>query len=107
VLPSCAAVHEPSLERAAHGDAVPFTLAGHGFVCSVLIAMYGHGCWVRSTKLLLWRGDYIDMFDTVVANGVLPNEITLICFLPCLQGWLAAGEVVHGFVVKLGYDANM
>jgi pentatricopeptide repeat protein len=49
------------------------------------------------------------MFNTMLANGGLPNEITLISFLPCLQGqeWLAAGEMVHGFMVKLGYDANI
>ncbi|GJN27960.1 hypothetical protein PR202_gb16028 [Eleusine coracana subsp. coracana] len=51
----------------------------------------------------------IAVFGNMVSQGVLPNEITLISFLPCLHGqdWLAAGQMVHGFVVKLGYDANV
>ena len=54
-------------------------------------------------------GEAVALFGTMVAEGVLPNEITLISFLPCLQGqeWLYAGEMVHGFVIRLGFDANI
>jgi pentatricopeptide repeat protein len=54
-------------------------------------------------------GEALALFGTMVAEGVLPNEITLISFLPCLQGqeWLDAGEMVHGFVIKSGFDANI
>ena len=54
-------------------------------------------------------GEALALFGTMVAKGVFPNEITLISFLPCLQGqeWLNAGEMAHGFVVKSGFDANI
>ncbi|WVZ61944.1 hypothetical protein U9M48_011749 [Paspalum notatum var. saurae] len=135
VLPACAAAREPRLGRAAHGDAVRFALAGDGFVRSALIAMYcqegevadaelvfaeSRGC-SRSQTVVAWTamvagyvqncffGEAIALFGTMVAEGVLPNEITLISFLPCLQGheWLDVGEMVHGFVIKLGFDANV
>ncbi|XP_062198000.1 pentatricopeptide repeat-containing protein At3g12770-like [Phragmites australis] len=134
VLPACAAARALWLGRAAHGDAVRFALAGDGFVRSALIAMY---CQVGemadaervfaesggdgSRTVVSWTamvagyaqncffGEAVALFGTMVAEGVLPNEITLISFLPCLQGqeWVAAGEMVHGFVLKLGFDANI
>jgi pentatricopeptide repeat protein len=134
VLPACAVVRAPWLGRAAHGDAVRFALAGDGFVRSALIAMYCQEGAVAdaervfvesgsdgSRTVVSWTsmvagyaqncffGEATALFGTMVAEGVHPNEITLISFLPCLQGqeWLAAGEMVHGFVVKLGYDANI
>ncbi|KAL6645949.1 hypothetical protein ACP70R_017557 [Stipagrostis hirtigluma subsp. patula] len=134
VLPACAAARAPRLGRAAHGDAVRFALAGDGFVRSALIAMYCQEGEVAdaervfvesggdgSRTIVSWTamvagyvqncffGEAVAMFGAMVCQGVLPNEITLISFLPCLQGpeWLAAGEMVHGFVVKLGFDANV
>lgn len=134
VLPVCALVRAPRLGRAAHGDAVRFALAGNGFVRSALIAMYFHEGAVSdaervfvesgndgSRTVVSWTamvagyaqncffGEAIAMFGNMVAEGVLPNEITLISFLPCLHGpeLLSAGQMVHGFVVKLGYDANV
>ncbi|KAK3118680.1 hypothetical protein QOZ80_9BG0704020 [Eleusine coracana subsp. coracana] len=134
VLSSCAAVRAPRLGRAAHGDAVRFALAGGGFVRSALIAMYCQEGAVAdaekvfvesgsdgSRTVVLWTAmvagyaqnclfsEAIAVFGNMVSQGVLPNEITLISFLPCLHGqdWLAAGQMVHGFVVKLGYDANV
>ncbi|CAO2145988.1 unnamed protein product [Urochloa humidicola] len=133
VLPACAAVRAPWLGRAAHGDAVRFALAGDGFVRSSLIAMYfqdgdvadaeqvfweSHGC---SRTVVSWTamvagyvqnyffGKAVVLFGRMIAEGIRPNEITLISFLPCLQGqdWLDAGEMVHGFVIKLGFDANI
>ncbi|XP_051179667.1 pentatricopeptide repeat-containing protein At3g12770-like [Lolium perenne] len=131
VLPACAAARAPRLGRAAHGDAVRFALAGDAFVHSALIAMYCQEGEVadarqvflesgRARTVVAWTAmvaGYVQnclfaqgaaVFGAMVAEGVLPNEITLISFLPCLQGqeWLAAGEMVHGFVVKLGFDAN-
>ncbi|KAL6658569.1 hypothetical protein ACP70R_004155 [Stipagrostis hirtigluma subsp. patula] len=113
VLPACAAARAPRLGRAAHGDAVRFALAGDG----VFVERGGDG----SRTIVSWTamvagyvqncffGEAVALFGTMVSQGVLPNEITLISFLPCLQGqeWLATGEMVHGFVVKLGFDANI
>uniref|UniRef100_A0ACD5X5R8 Uncharacterized protein n=1 Tax=Avena sativa TaxID=4498 RepID=A0ACD5X5R8_AVESA len=132
VLPACAAARAPLLGRAAHGDAVRFALAGDGFVHSALIAMYCQEGEVadaeqaflesgRARTVVAWTAmvaGYVQnclfrqgvaVFGAMVAEGVLPNEITLISFLPCLQGQesLAAGKMVHGFVVKLGFDANI
>ncbi|VAI60097.1 unnamed protein product [Triticum turgidum subsp. durum] len=133
VLPACAAAGAPRLGRAAHGDAVRFALAGDGFVHSALIAMYCQEGEVADAEqvfltaaagartVVSWTamvagyaqnclfGQAVAVFGTMVAQGMLPNEITLISFLPCLQGQecLAAGEMVHGFVVKLGFDANL
>ncbi|XP_039824071.1 pentatricopeptide repeat-containing protein At3g12770-like [Panicum virgatum] len=133
VLPACAAGRAPWLGRAAHGDAVRFALAGDGFVRSALIAMYFlEGAVadaervfaesnVSSRTVVSWTamvagyvqnyfyGEAVALFGRMIAEGVLPNEITLISFLPCLQGqeWLDAGEMVHGFVIKLGFDANI
>ncbi|CAO2152579.1 unnamed protein product [Urochloa humidicola] len=133
VLPACVAVRAPWLGRAAHGDAVRFALAGDGFVRSSLIAMYfqegdvadaervfceSHG---SSRTVVSWTamisgyaqnyffGEAVALFGRMIAEGVRPNEITLISFLPCLQGqdWLDAGEMVHGFAIKLGFDANI
>ncbi|KAM3311404.1 hypothetical protein ACQJBY_031837 [Aegilops geniculata] len=133
VLPACAAARAPRLGRAAHGDAVRFALAGDGFVHSALIAMYCQEGEVADAEqvflaaaagartIVSWTamvagyaqnclfGQAAAVFSSMVDQGVLPNEITLISFLPCLQGQecLAAGEMVHGFVVKLGFDANL
>ncbi|CAD6254324.1 unnamed protein product [Miscanthus lutarioriparius] len=133
VLPACAAARWARLGRAAHGDAVRFALAGDGFVRCTLIAMYFQEGEVADAELVFaeshgssrtvvsWTamvagyvqnyfyGEALALFGTMVAEGVLPNEITLISFLPCLQGqeWLNAGEMVHGFVVKSGFDANI
>ncbi|KAK8447442.1 hypothetical protein SEVIR_8G076201v4 [Setaria viridis] len=133
VLPACAAARAPRLGRAVHGDAVRFALAGDGFVRSALIALYfqegevadaeqvfgeGHG---SSRTVVSWTamvagyaqnyffGEAVALFGRMIAEGMLPNEITLISFLPCLQGqeWLDAGEMVHGFVIKFGFDANV
>ncbi|XP_066342854.1 pentatricopeptide repeat-containing protein At3g12770-like [Miscanthus floridulus] len=133
VLPACAAARRPWLGRAAHGDAVRFALAGDGFVRCTLIAMYFQEGEVADAELVFaeshgssrtvvsWTamvagyvqnyfyGEARALFGTMVAEGVLPSEITLISFLPCLQGqeWLNAGEMVHGFVIKSGFDANI
>ncbi|XP_066342846.1 pentatricopeptide repeat-containing protein At3g12770-like [Miscanthus floridulus] len=133
VLPACAAARRPRLGRAAHGDAVRFALAGNGFVRCTLIAMYFQEGEVADAELVFaeshgssrtvvsWTamvagyvqnyfyGEALALFGTMVAEGVLPSEITLISFLPCLQGqeWLNAGEMVHGFVIKSGFDANI
>nr|CAB3489491.1 unnamed protein product [Digitaria exilis] len=133
VLPACASAGVPRLGRAAHGDAVRFSLAGDGFVRSALIAMYFQQGAVADAELVFaessgssrtvvsWTamvagyvqnyffGEAVALFGRMIAEGVLPNEITLISFLPCLQGqeWLDAGEMVHGFVIKLGFDANL
>ncbi|OEL22544.1 Pentatricopeptide repeat-containing protein [Dichanthelium oligosanthes] len=133
VLPACAAVRALWLGRAAHGDAVRFALAGDRFVRSTLIAMYFQEGAVAdaervfaesngsSRTVVLWTamvagyvqnyffGEAIAQFGMMIAEGVLPNQITLISFLPCLHGqeWLVAGEMVHGFVIKLGFDANI
>ncbi|CAL4988953.1 unnamed protein product [Urochloa decumbens] len=133
VLPACAAVRAPRLGRAAHGDAVRFALAGDGFVRSSLIAMYFQEGDVADAERVFWEshgssrtvvswtamvagyvqncffGEAVALFGRMIAKGVRPNEITLISFLPCLQGqdWLDAGEMVHGFVIKLGFDANI
>ncbi|KAL6844449.1 hypothetical protein ACP4OV_026122 [Aristida adscensionis] len=134
VLPACAAAHALHLGRAAHGDAVRFALSQDGFVRSALIAMYcqegevGNAETVfaesgsdGSRTVVSWTamvagyaqnwffGKAVALFGTMVSQGISPNEITLISFLPCLQGeeWLPAGKMVHGFVVKLGFDANI
>uniref|UniRef100_A0A0E0MED7 Uncharacterized protein n=1 Tax=Oryza punctata TaxID=4537 RepID=A0A0E0MED7_ORYPU len=132
VLPACAAARAPRLGRAAHGDAVRFALARDGFISSALIAMYCQQGEMRDAERVFaergdartvvpWTamvagyaqncffGEAVALFGDMVAAGVLPNEITLISFLPCLQGqeWLSVGEMVHGFVVKLGFDANV
>ncbi|RLM58250.1 uncharacterized protein C2845_PM18G03150 [Panicum miliaceum] len=133
VLPACAAGRATWLGRAAHGDAVRFALAGDGFVRSALIAMYFQELDVAdpervfaesngsSRTVVSWTamvagyvqnyffGEAVALFGRMIAEGVLPNEITLISFLPCLQGqeWLDAGEMVHGFVIKSGFNANI
>ncbi|KAG0529248.1 hypothetical protein BDA96_05G081800 [Sorghum bicolor] len=133
VLPACAAARQPRLGRAVHGDAVRFALDGDGFVRCTLIAMYFQEGEVADAELVFaeshgssrtvvsWTamvagyvqnyffGEALALFSTMVAEGVLPNEITLISFLPCLQGqeWLDAGEMVHGFVIRSGFDANI
>ncbi|EAY80537.1 hypothetical protein OsI_35717 [Oryza sativa Indica Group] len=132
VLPACTAARAPRLGRAAHGDAVRFALARDGFVSSALISMYSQEGEVRDAErvfaerddartVVSWTamvagyaqncffGEAVTLFSDMVAAGVLPNEITLISFLPCLRGqeWLPVGEMVHGFVVKLGFDANV
>jgi pentatricopeptide repeat protein len=133
VLPACAAARELWLGRAVHGDVVRFALAGDGFVHSALITMYFQEGEVADAELVFaeshgssrtvvsWTsmvagyvqnyyfGEAVALFGTMIAEGVLPNEITLISFLPCLQGqeWLDAGEMVHGFVIRLGFDANI
>ncbi|KAL5204919.1 hypothetical protein ABZP36_009790 [Zizania latifolia] len=131
VLPACVAARAPRLGRAAHGDAVRFALARDRFASSALIAMYCQEGEVADAErvfaesgdartVVSWTsmvagyaqnclfGEAVALFGAMVAKGVLPNEITLISFLPCLQGqeWLPVGEMVHGFVVKLGFDAN-
>ncbi|CAN6374768.1 unnamed protein product [Urochloa humidicola] len=133
VLPACAAVRAPRLGRAAHGDAVRFALVGDGFVRSSLIAMYFQEgdvadaervfaeCHGSSQTVVSWTamvagyvqnyffGEAVALFGRMITEGVRPNEITLISFLPCLQSqdWLDAGEMVHGFAIKLGFDANI
>lgn len=131
VLPACAARRRRG-SAAAHGDAVRFALARDGFVSSALISMYSQEGEVRDAErvfaerddartVVSWTamvagyaqnccfGEAVTLFSDMVAAGVLPNEITLISFLPCLLGqeWLPVGEMVHGFVVKLGFDANV
>jgi pentatricopeptide repeat protein len=133
VLPACAAARAPRLGRAAHGDAVRFALAGDGFARSALITLYFQEGEVADAERVFWEGhgssrtvvswtamvagyvqnyffgEAVVLFGRMIAEGVLPNEITLISFLPCLQGqeWLDAGEMVHGFVIKMGFDANI
>ncbi|CAN6362608.1 unnamed protein product [Urochloa humidicola] len=133
VLPACVTVRTPWLGRAAHGDAVRFALEGDGFVRSSLIAMYFQEGDVADSERVFWEshsssrtvvlwtamvagyaqnyffGEAAALFGRIIAEGMRPNEITLISFLPCLQGqgWLDAGEMVHGYVIKLGFDANI
>uniref|UniRef100_A0A0D9WZ27 Pentacotripeptide-repeat region of PRORP domain-containing protein n=1 Tax=Leersia perrieri TaxID=77586 RepID=A0A0D9WZ27_9ORYZ len=132
VLPACAVAHALWLGRAVHGDAVRFSLARDGFVSCALIALYCQEGEVADAErvfeessdartVVSWTamvagyaqncffGKAVSLFGVMVSGGVLPNEITLISFLPCLQGqeWLPVGEMFHGFVVKLGFDANI
>ncbi|TVU26063.1 hypothetical protein EJB05_28592, partial [Eragrostis curvula] len=94
VLPACAVVRAPRLGRAAHGDTVRFALAGDGFVRSALIAMYCHeGAVADAERVFVESGR--DGSRTVVSWTAMGPE------------WLSAGDMVHGFVVKLGYDANI
>ncbi|XP_025826546.1 pentatricopeptide repeat-containing protein At3g12770-like isoform X2 [Panicum hallii] len=102
VLPACAAGRTTWLGRAAHGDAVRFALAGDGFVRSALIAMYFQELDVADAERVFAESN--GSSRTVVSWTAMVAG-----FLPCLQGqeWLDAGEMVHGFVIKSGFDANI
>ncbi|KAL6868278.1 hypothetical protein ACP4OV_015123 [Aristida adscensionis] len=78
--PACAAAHALRLGRPAHGDAVRFALSQDGYSQNWLFA------------------GVVALFSTMASQGVSPNEISLISFLPCLQGeeWLPYGKMVHG-----------
>jgi pentatricopeptide repeat protein len=109
VLPACADARAPRLGRAAHGDAVQFALTGDGSVRSTLITLYFQEGEVADAERVFWEGhgssrtvvswtamvagyvqnyffaEAVVLFGGMIAEGVLPNEITLIGFLPCLH----------------------